>query len=380
MIGSPFNFGVEWDSIQVKVPGIGIMTMADGGSQSVGGPVGYDGSGYYGGGYGQDSVTIDILDPFQGYWVENLEEEQVDLLVPPIEAPSGKTRRSSVADGAPVEEGAWKVLVRASSCGARDTGLLGVKRGADNEWDLSDRSELPMCPGRAISLYFPHSSWAIRPGAYSTDFRSASEGTDLTALGYGLGEGPVEGHVWPFDIAKNFAKAGVGDEVNLEFRGLEKLPSEYLAFLVDRSLGSLVDLGLEAAYRFHLGLADPVLSEDEARFLLIVGSHGFVDSLGDRLPSLPERTTLHRNHPNPFAPSTIIRYDVASACEVRLSVYDVRGALVRELHDGRCAPGRYETVWEGTDERGRRVPSGVYFCRFDAGSGVDETRKLILVR
>jgi hypothetical protein len=93
----------------------------------------------------------------------------------------------------------------------------------------------------------------------------------------------------------------------------------------------------------------------------------------------PMRATLDQNFPNPFNPSTVIRYTLPRGERVRLSVYDVRGALVATLFDGTRPAGPGEVRWHGTDDNGNRVGSGVYFCRLRAG---DEllTHKMVLVQ
>lgn len=84
------------------------------------------------------------------------------------------------------------------------------------------------------------------------------------------------------------------------------------------------------------------------------------------------------NYPNPFNPSTTIAYEVARTGDVSLAVYDVDGGLVRVISRGRASAGRREARWDGTDERGRRVASGVYFVKLTAGGAADTGRLLLL--
>jgi hypothetical protein len=88
---------------------------------------------------------------------------------------------------------------------------------------------------------------------------------------------------------------------------------------------------------------------------------------------------LHPNVPNPFGVSTMIRYDVPGESRVRIRVFDVAGRLVRTLVDGERIRGAGLTVWDGGDDAGRFVASGIYFCRLEA-SGLTDTRKLVLLR
>lgn len=89
-------------------------------------------------------------------------------------------------------------------------------------------------------------------------------------------------------------------------------------------------------------------------------------------------TTLS-SHPNPFNPSTTIRYRLVSDGRVRVAVYDIRGALVRMLQEGSCPAGEYAVSWDGRAHSGRRVASGAYFCRLET-EHVVRVCKLVLVR
>ncbi|MEJ2720684.1 MAG: FlgD immunoglobulin-like domain containing protein, partial [bacterium] len=95
---------------------------------------------------------------------------------------------------------------------------------------------------------------------------------------------------------------------------------------------------------------------------------------------LPEHFALHPNSPNPFNPTTRIRYDVpAGAGSVSLKIYDVSGRLVRTLVDGVEPPGRWVVEWNAEDDGGTRVASGVYFCRMRA-AGYARTHKMVLLQ
>ena len=93
----------------------------------------------------------------------------------------------------------------------------------------------------------------------------------------------------------------------------------------------------------------------------------------------PKAYRLGQSYPNPFNPETTIQYDVAKTGVVRLSVYALTGQLVRTLMDGERPAGRYSVVWDGTDDAGRDVASGVYLCRMEAGE-YSAVRKMLLVR
>jgi len=89
---------------------------------------------------------------------------------------------------------------------------------------------------------------------------------------------------------------------------------------------------------------------------------------------------LRQNHPNPFNPQTVIRYEIRGpATRVQLDVHDVRGQRVRRLVDGVRAAGAHAATWDGRDDAGRPVASGTYHYRLRAG-GVTEARRMVLLK
>jgi hypothetical protein len=88
---------------------------------------------------------------------------------------------------------------------------------------------------------------------------------------------------------------------------------------------------------------------------------------------------LHQNDPNPFNPSTTLRFDLQQAGPVELTIYDVSGRRVRTLVQETRAEGPHQVIWRGLDESGRQVASGVYLYKLKAGSFV-ETRRMVLLK
>jgi hypothetical protein len=236
-----------------------------------------------------------------------------------------------------------------------------------------------MCPGRSLSLYFPHQFWMDHPGRYTADIRGAYQALDMRLLGPGVESEELWGHTWVFDVAKTFSDAGVADDVLLEFSGLETAPEGAHLYFVDHTLGRVVDLRDETSYSFHSGTRRYV-EEDDARFSLLVGSSEFIDQHEGDLPGLPVHTALHKSYPNPFTSSTIIRYDLAWRDDISLRIYDATGGLVRVLYQGPRGPGRYEAVWLGDNNHGGRAATGIYFCYLQTSEGVGASRKLLLIR
>ena len=88
---------------------------------------------------------------------------------------------------------------------------------------------------------------------------------------------------------------------------------------------------------------------------------------------------LLQNSPNPFEDMTTIHYEVPNRFRVSVSIYDITGRLVKELVDEQREAGAYSVFWDGKNQQGRDVPSGVYFYKLEAGSQA-ESRKMILLK
>ena len=95
--------------------------------------------------------------------------------------------------------------------------------------------------------------------------------------------------------------------------------------------------------------------------------------------TVPADYALHQNYPNPFNPHTTIRFDTAQDGPVEIGVYNVTGQLVRQLVSGNRPAGSYEMSWNGHNDKGAAVPSGIYFCRMTAGQ-FTEIKKMALIK
>jgi hypothetical protein len=102
--------------------------------------------------------------------------------------------------------------------------------------------------------------------------------------------------------------------------------------------------------------------------------------------TLPKDVSLSQNYPNPFNPSTTIpfrvengQWSVARPVHTSLMIYNLTGQKVRVLLDEEMKPGSYEAIWDGKDDSGQKVSSGIYFYRFKAGDN-SETKKMIMLK
>jgi hypothetical protein len=128
--------------------------------------------------------------------------------------------------------------------------------------------------------------------------------------------------------------------------------------------------------------------EDNARFEIATGVvfdgsqlSNPVVALGSlNVESTPTEFALLQNFPNPFNPETTIKYNVAQGGSVSLRIYNVVGQVVRTLVAEQQSAGRYTVRWNGTDDRGVSVSSGIYFYQITAGSEFQDVKKLMLLK
>ncbi|MFT5377833.1 MAG: hypothetical protein ACI906_004674, partial [Candidatus Latescibacterota bacterium] len=130
------------------------------------------------------------------------------------------------------------------------------------------------------------------------------------------------------------------------------------------------------------------------RFMALSDNPGEIEILGGQLvnsaylgtvmrvekaQALPLAAALHQNFPNPFNPSTEIHFDIPTARNVELRIYNQLGQTVRTLVDNRMKAGSYRLKWDGRTEAGHSVSSGVYFYSLEAGD-FSQIRKMTLVK
>lgn len=96
--------------------------------------------------------------------------------------------------------------------------------------------------------------------------------------------------------------------------------------------------------------------------------------------AVPAKFTLHKAYPNPFNPETTFAFELGEAADVHVRVYDLLGNLVTTLTDSHYPIGQYRLHWDGRDNRGRLLSTGIYFLHISSGTGFTNTQKVIFLR
>ncbi len=113
----------------------------------------------------------------------------------------------------------------------------------------------------------------------------------------------------------------------------------------------------------------------------IIGSMGIgcLDPVATIEPELPQNYAMEQNFPNPFNPSTTIRYGLPEDSNASLTIYNVRGQVIQTLHSGHQSPGWYEVVWNGETADGYTISTGIYFVRLIAGD-YSQVIKMLMIK
>jgi len=243
----------------------------------------------------------------------------------------------------------------AETANAYDTdNFAGVRLDAKEEWDFRDRAEPPPV-GDYVSLYFEHKDWQYHPETYTADIR----GTDK------------DGYVWEFVVETMVPEQSVAIHWTL----YQSLPEGWKAYLLDVDQGISKDMLRDKTIEYNPDKKIP----NHHRFKMIVGTKEFVESHNDGIPLVPVKFALFQNYPNPFNPDTKISYSIPKRCEVEIVIFNIIGQRVKKLVSSVKNAGRYQVIWDGSDNQGRFVSSGVYIYRLKAANKV-ATRKMIVLR
>jgi hypothetical protein len=124
---------------------------------------------------------------------------------------------------------------------------------------------------------------------------------------------------------------------------------------------------------------DNMLDRDVATLYIYESEHEAVTNVCQKINATPKHFHLNQNYPNPFNGRTAIRYEMSRFGKAEFVISNVLGEKVRAFNLSHSSPGRYSVEWDGQDDGGANVPSGIYFYRFESDS-FSAVKKMLLVR
>jgi len=333
-VSNPFAFPVAWNRVAASASG------------RMDKPAYFDGREY--------QREVATLQPWEGYFIKNLESVPITLSIPPVEADSslGKSVASIAID--PANEYLLQLAAEISGTNFSDTqNYLGLSQQASEGRDALDFTEPPPI-GNYLRL-------------------SMREGEELFAGNFKPFAG--NGQQWEVEIISTQHD----EPIHLIWQETGKLPEGFQLYILDREENRIIPTS-DGKLNFEL---NEILSVK--RLKIILGTKEYAASHNEGIPLVPLAYALEQNYPNPFSAvaasklETMIRYQLSRRGPVVLEIYNVLGQKLRTLVNDVQNTGPHTVSWDGLDEARHAVASGVYIYRLRAGEFA-AARKLVLTR
>lgn len=324
-IASPFAFRIDWGAVIANV--------------NVSPAYFYDGVSPY-------QINVTVLEPWEGYFVENRSGQPLILPIAPVEASASPSNSQPLA-GTGGRQYVVQLSAEVPASGLKDlNNFLGFKEGATSGDDRLDLHEPPPI-GEYIQL-------SIAEGRlFAANFKPF----------------PAEGEEWNLQLTSTLPNRTIA--VHLEEYGIR--PENFRVFVLDKDEFTALSIQ-DGSFIVRTGEAQSVRS-----LKVLIGTEEFAATHSGGIPLVPLAYALDQNFPNPFNPSTSIRYQLSKKGRVVLQVFNVLGQLVKTLVHGEQVTGTYTVQWNGENDGGFPAASGMYVYRLRAGE-FTASRKMILVR
>ena len=327
-VSNPYAFPVSVSSISLP--------------NNVDAPVIYDGQQYQ---YYQT-----VLQPWEGYFIYNGNNESVTIFIPPVAVDTGLPRPSARLAINEENEYLLQLSARINHPNLIDSqNFIGLLNNASDELDSLDFYEAPPI-GNYLQL-------------------SIIEDKERFAGNFKLIPNSQEGQQWDLEICATIPQMEV--EITLLEKG--KLPDGFQQYILDRNYNTIIPVRDNF---FQISLNKPF----EARQLtIILGSENYAENNSNGISLVPIEFTLEQNYPNPFNPETTIRYQLGRKSYVKLNIYNSLGQRIKALVNDVQNTGQHFTIWNGLDDAGNSVASGVYIYRIEA-DGFNAVHKLLFIK
>ena len=282
-----------------------------------------------------------IFEANRGYYFFNSKNLQV-LKVPFI------TTSSNVQKAAFSEQ--WRIGVNLRTSTASDEiASFGISSEAKAGLDNLD-ARRPRAIGDQPNVYFYRPEWDERYPYFATDIRP-------NVGGYASWEFKTQNIAWQENV--------------LSFSGIETLPEEFGIYLLDHT--QLQNHNL----RQNSEIAS-IPKTGTSEYSIIVGRP---ESIAEKVKTVtPSEFDLSSNYPNPFNAGTAFKLDIPVTSEVAFAIFDALGKKVKTLFYGPLKPGRHWFRWDGRNEYGESLASGIYFYQLTANSKIHHSGKMLFIK
>lgn len=369
-MANPFPIVIDWKDAQVEVTAEGnttVMTILEASQAGIISQWAHRWNGYeyipYNATNGGEFLVWD------GFWVEQLADAktEVQLKLPPIDVDLKKAVPVDHRNPFPnmlAETGEWYVSLSVTSDGdsIRDSyNGFGHKADALSGFDYNDARNITPNLNSFVDIYFPHNDaddtdnfWSDHPQKVCYDMRQEAYTTvwDFVVSSYNLVERPC---------VVSWNTAGVSADVELT--------------LLDKQNGTQVNMKQNEEY----AITTPAGNGFNLLNFQITAVRTDLFSDVDPVNAVPLDFSLNGNYPNPFNAGTMINYTLDKPRELTLKVYSLDGRPVKTLVNSYLPAGEYRVFWDGCDDNGCPVATGVYFYKLVSDHD-NYTRKMLLIK
>jgi len=303
MIASPFNFPVNWSEF---APDLELRF--------------YDGT--------KDWPTVSIMEPFKGYAVNDSLGSEIFIEPKEYIGSTGLPKQSMY------NEYDWTINLHVEQGKLHDWyNFAGVKYDAKTGMDKYDYEEPPPI-GDYVGLYFLiNNASTNKLEKFSSDVKNESN----------------KGYIYDFEVIGNISgKRSLRLEPN-------SLPEDFQYIVVNP----------DSKTKYDSDKIDLYLNKNKLQ--LIVGNEDFINSKTTEFNYVPSTFRLEQNYPNPFNPMTTINYELPGYSNLSATVYNILGQKVKTiLNNVEKEPGYYQINWDGKNDFGNNVASGIYVLSFQS--------------
>ena len=321
-IGNPFAFTIDWDNRALD-PRIGL-------------PVGFDGTSF------QHQQTS--LKPWQGYFINNLTSDTVNIVLQANAVPSplvGKSSTNYIQYSLNLSTylSEYPEIIDPKT-------VVGIAREAKEAHDFLDYTTPPPI-GDFIQTRIRQDGVA-----YAGNFKPPSD----------------EGQTWDFEVISSVSWT----TASIMMTSSSLLPEGHSIYLLDLDNGAPVMVSDSV---FTLSLKE---SQVARRFRLIIGTEELALELSEDIPLTPVEFDLEQNFPNPFRDRTNIIYHIDQNTSARIEIYDLVGRKIRTLVNRLHDMGTHSVIWDGQNDASQAVANGVYFYKLHTEHGVMTKKMMVL--
>ncbi len=333
-VGTPYYFPVSWEDVYAASPGV------------VQGSIAYEW-------VNDEWQPATKMQPFGGYFISTPSGGSI-LRFPPKESVNGTAKSAQTIPA--LSESEWLLQVSAENSHSRDLyNFIGVLNDADMALDIRDQPKPPAMYNDRIEIFSEHQDWGQAQGRYSGDYQRRNP----------------QGNYWDLHL-----KTGShGKDIALSLKRLNDLPEGFNIRVLNLDLRYELNELEKDQYSQRIFLADATYT-----IRILVGNEEFLQENDEGIAPAPKHFRLSQNFPNPFNGDTRIQYDVPEPSLLRVVVYDMLGREVRELIRSESHPvGYHQISWNGTDQQGHPVASGIYLVSFQS-KNFQASKKLVLLK